>query len=550
VTDQAIQSESYDQRLADLLARLGDKLASGNELDMNTVCDSNPEFADELRELWGTLAVTRAAGLHRSTLELLTTAQAIQGLELPYDLAEYLLEEEIGRGGMGIVYRATRKRDSQIVAIKMILKGDFASPAERERFRVESHAAATLDHCNIVPIYEIGEHQGMPFYCMKLIQGQTLAERLADGPLPSRQAAKLICDVSGAIHYAHETGLLHRDLKPSNILIDESGTPFVTDFGLAKQRSGGGSLTKSGAVLGTPSYMSPEQAAGARGQVGVTSDVYSLGAILYHTLTGRPPFLGVTPVDTVLMVIEQDPINPRVLNRRVNRDLESIALRCLQKPKDLRYPTAKALQDDLTAFLNNAPVSATYGRFAQVIGNVFRETHHAGVLENWGVLWMWHSLVLFIACMVTHFMHAHGVRASSYVAFWTIGFGAWAAVFWWLRRRMGPVTFVERQIAHVWAASMCLVAFLFPLELILGLSPLSLAPLLGVVAGMTFVIKAGILSGSFYVYAVILFLCAMFMAIYPDYAMVLFGVTSAACFFFPGMKYYRRKRGNLTTDQM
>ena len=382
----------------------------------------------------------------------------------------------------------------------------------------------------------------MPFYCMKYIEGQTLAERLAKGPLPSRHAAELARSISDAIQCAHKNGVLHRDLKPSNILIDKEGIPFVADFGLAKYRTdNNGSLTKSGAILGTPSYMSPEQAAGEKKQIAETSDVYSLGAILYHMLTGRPPFLGVTPVDTVLMVIEQDPINPRVINRRVHRDIESIALRCLQKPKDLRYSTASALTDDLDAFLDERPVSAREGRMGQIVGNIFRETHHAGVLENWGVLWMWHSLVLLAASVATHLVYKTNSNSMTFIPVWSLGFVAWAGIFWWLRRRMGPVTFVERQIAHVWAASICMVVFLFPLEKSLGLSPLSLAPFLAIVAGMTFVVKAGILSGSFYIHGAALFLCAIVMVIFKDCAMIWFGVTASSCFFFPGLKYYRRK---------
>ena len=545
MSDQTTELDTYDQRLANLISQLGDQAAKGKHLDIEEFCSSHPEFADDLRGLWGTVALTQAVGTHRSQADDSSSRhEPAQILELPYDLGDYLLDAEIGRGGMGIVYRGLRKSDSTPVAIKMILKGDFASDVDRDRFDAEAEASAIVEHPNVVPVYEIGSHNGMPFYCMKYIEGQTLAERLATGPMSSRSAAELARSISDAIQCAHEKGVLHRDLKPSNILIDKDGTPYVADFGLAKYRTRSkGSLTKSGAVLGTPSYMSPEQAAGEKQQVAQTSDVYSLGAILYHMLTGRPPFLGVTPVDTVLMVIEQDPINPRVINRRVDKDIESIAMRCLQKPKDLRYENASKLTQDLDAFLNGQPVSAREGRMGQIIGNVLRETHHAGVLENWGLLWMWHSLVLIVSSVITHWVHETGGSEGSYIPFWSMGFVAWAGIFWWLRRRMGPVTFVERQIAHVWAASLCLVVFLFPLERSLNLEPLSLAPFLAIVAGMTFVVKAGILSGTFYLHAVALFLCAIAMAIFKDYAMVLFGLTSAACFFFPGLKYYLRKRG-------
>jgi len=262
-------------------------------------------------------------------------------------------------------------------------------------------------------------------------------------------------------------------------------------------------------------------------------------------LTGRPPFLGATPVDTVMMVLEQDPVAPRAINQRADRQLEIICMTCMQKPQDLRYKSAGELHRDVLAVQEGRPVHARLGRFGQIIGNLFRETHHAAVLENWGLIWMWHSLVLLVACLATEFMFwADDTVRWHYWLMWTLGLGTWAVVFWMVRRTMGPVTFVERQIAHVWAASMCCVAFLFPLEMALGLDVLQLAPLLGVVAGMVFLVKAGILSGSFYFQAVAMFATAIVMTIFPSIAMLLFGVSSGLCFFWAGQKYYRRRKSN------
>ncbi len=547
----SILKEDYDQRLADVIAGLMDGFSRGEQYVLEEVCLQHPEFSKDLRVLWATISVTQSVGKHQAGSGLTTVDFGAPNsvLDLPHDFGNYRLEQEIGRGGMGVVYRAIRKSDSCPVAIKMILRGDFATASDRQRFQVEAEAAAALDHPNIVPIYEIGECQGRAFYCMKLIEGETLSQRMAEGrPLPSSQAARLLREISWAIQEAHKHGVLHRDLKPSNILIDQMGRAYVADFGLAKRFSAAESLTKSGAILGTPSYMAPEQAAGTRGQVSAVTDVYSLGAILYQALTGRPPFRGESPVDTVLMVLEQDPVLPRVLNRRVNRNLEMVAMRCLQKPQDLRYESAASLANDLDAFLRNESMSAREGRIGQVIANLFRETHHAPVLENWGLIWMWHSLVLLVTCLVTQIMCEYDFKVYQYLLVWTVGFGAWVGVFWWLRRRMGPVTFVERQIAHVWAASLCGLIFLFPLEYHLHLEPLELAPLLGVVAGMAFVVKAGILSGWFYVQAFALFLTAIVMAIFPTYAMVIFGFVSAACFYFPGLKYYRRRQSSLNSN--
>jgi serine/threonine-protein kinase len=216
-----------------------------------------------------------------------------------------------------------------------------------------------------------------------------------------------------------------------------------------------------------------------------------------------------------------------------------ILIRCLQKPPDLRYPTAAKLADDLAAFLKDEPISAKSGQFAQVVARWFRETHHAPVLENWGLLWMWHSLVLVIASVLTELLQwNHGSRLS-YALLWTVGLGSWASVFWALRRRMGPVTFVERQIAHVWGAAMIGIGALFPVEWALGLDPLTLTPLLAVITGMMFFIKAGILSGAFYVQAASLLLSAVAMMKWPEVAHLIFAVVAGLCFFIPGLKYYR-----------
>ena len=288
--------------------------------------------------------------------------------------------------------------------------------------------------------------------------------------------------------------------------------------------------------------MSPEQAAGNRGQVGPTSDVYSLGSILYHMIAGRPPFKGQSAVDVVLMVLEEDAPPARTINPLANRDLEMVATRCMQKPVDLRYESAASLAEDLDAWLADEPVAARKGRMSQIAALMFRETHHAAVLENWGLLWVWHSLVLFVVCVLTNALQWYGIQSRmAFFLLWTAGLGAWAGVFWMMRQRMGPVTFVERQIAHVWAGSMISIGFLFPLEGILDLPVLKLSPMLGISSGVVFLIKASMLSGSFYFQAVSLFLTAIAMAWWPDYGHVIFGLVAAMCFFVPGWKYHRRR---------
>lgn len=541
-------SESpHDRLLATLLSDMADEVAAGREVDFAGICQEHPEVASDLRRLWGAVLVTDIAGVASEQMPAADssdqTGRRWQRLQLPTTIGDYELQEEIGRGGMGVVFRARQISLDRSVAVKMILRGRLASDNDLQRFLSEASATARLQHPHIVPVYEVGDIEGRPFFSMKLINGLTLSDQLLDGPMQEREAAELIATIARAIGFAHRRGVVHRDLKPSNILIDDDGTAMVSDFGLAKRFGVENDLTRSGMVIGTPSYMSPEQASGRRDDVGPASDIYSLGCVLYHALTGRPPLVAESMMELVMLVIEQDPTPPRALRPRLDRDLEMIVIRCLQKPADLRYETADELADDLEAYLRDEQVLAASGRFGQVMARLFRETHHAAVLENWGVLWMWHALVLLVASLLTWILEYREVQnLFSYVFVWVVGLGAWAAVFWKLRQRIGPVTFVERQVAHVWGSSMISIALLFPLEWWLRLPVLSLSPLLGVISASVFIIKAGMFSGLFYFQAAALLATAVVMAIVPRYAHLVFGIVAALCFFIPGFQYQRRRR--------
>ncbi|MEE3371572.1 MAG: serine/threonine-protein kinase, partial [Planctomycetota bacterium] len=270
----------------------------------------------------------------------------------------YDLLGELGRGGMGVVYKARDQKLKRIVALKMILSGTHASDEDMQRFQTEAEAVARLQHPNIVQIFEVAEHEGRPYIALEFADGGSLDQKIAGTPQNAAESAQLVETLARAMQQAHDNEIIHRDLKPANILLTADGEPRITDFGLAKRLDEDSSQTKSGAVMGTPSYMAPEQAASNSATLGPAADTYALGAILYHMLTGRPPFQAETQLDTIMQVISEEPLAPRKLNSSLPVDLETICLKCLEKDVHRRYESAEALAEDLRRFGAGEPIQA------------------------------------------------------------------------------------------------------------------------------------------------------------------------------------------------
>jgi len=341
-----------DPQLLGLLDGYLSRLQAGQRPDRGALLSEHPELAATLK------CLEALEGL----LPTVNTDSDVDALEpelqdLPRDFGPYELLEEVGRGGMGVVYKARQKALDRTVAVKMILATHLASPEHIRRFQVEAWAAARLRHSNITQIHDVGQQHGQHYFTMEYIEGESLAQRIARQRLSFDAIVRLLSVVARAVDHLHAQGVVHRDLKPSNILLDRDDQPYVTDFGLAKVFVAGSEATTTGVIAGTPSYMAPEQASGHSSEVGPASDIYSLGAILFELLTGEPPFRRENPLDTVLDILGREPRYPRQLNPRVPHGLELICLKCLAKSPADRYRSAAALADDLERFARHEPLS-------------------------------------------------------------------------------------------------------------------------------------------------------------------------------------------------
>jgi hypothetical protein len=382
-----------DEQIDELILRWEEARGQGVNLSPSALCAGCPQFVEEVRARIRAIEdMENILGVRDPDPRRTLHEEELNGTTLPAEplprIPGYEIVRVVGEGGMGVVYEAVQLDLGRTVAVKMI-SGPRLGPKLIARFRAEAEAAARLQHPNVLQIFEVGQVNERPFFSMEFVNGDTLAQRIArDRPAP-RQAAELVETLARAVHSAHTVGIIHRDLKPANVMLTPTGTPKIADFGLAKRLDEDSGHTQTGEILGTPAYMAPEQAEGKR-EIGPAADIYALGAILYELLTGKPPFQGTTPLDTLRLVTTREPVPPRKLNQLVPPDLEAICLKCLEKSPSLRYASAHDLAEDLRKFLDGRPVVA---RRTGVLGRAWK--------------WMWRhpvetafvGLLLGLACL-------------------------------------------------------------------------------------------------------------------------------------------------------
>jgi serine/threonine-protein kinase len=467
---------------------------------------------------------------------------------------DYLLLGELGRGGMGVVFKAFEPGLGRYVALKMVLPGALADEADLERFQTEAGAAARLQHPNIVKVHRVGVIDGRHYFSMDFIDGASLNQRLGDGPLPGKVAARYLATVARAIHHAHQHGILHRDLKPGNILLDRDNEPHVADFGLAKQLGDDHTRTRTGALLGTPSYMAPEQASG-RKDLSAATDVYGLGALLYELLTARPPFQGESTLDTVLQVLEHEPVPPSLLNPKVDRDLETICLKCLQKSPGDRYASASELADDLERYLNGDTISA---RSLNVLGYLARALDRSQFdveFRSYGNVLLWFALIVGVMHLIKYPLIATRQHAALVIGTQLAQFGLMVFVLWCYRKQgkgLLPTSTAERQLWSVWIGyviACTMISFIVRTHEKLGLDLAYegvLYPFFSIITGMAFFVLGASYWGMCYAIAVAFFALGAALVEAPAWGPLAFGGLWSATLVAIGLRLRRlgKERGS------
>jgi eukaryotic-like serine/threonine-protein kinase len=551
--ENTAEDEILDQSLQDTNA--ADQAHEDTGREMPTIMSSaNSEIESELPTLLPN---------NESEFRPLTIAGSdSQTVPVEHSIAGYDLVRELGRGGMGVVYKAQDQKLKRPVALKMILSGEYASGEEMQRFQIEAEAVAKLQHPQFVHIYDVGSHEGRHFISLEYVDGGDLNKYIDGRPQNAKASAKIVEKLARAMDVAHQQSIVHRDLKPANILLTARGEPKITDFGLAKVMDGNLGATRSGAVLGTPSYMAPEQAAGKRHMISAAADIYALGAILYHLMTGRPPFQCESAFDTLLQVIEDQPVSPRRLNNTVPIDLERIILKCLEKEPQHRYATANQLAADLRRYQDGESISIQSVNFIDKISRSLQRSKHDIDLQAWASMLYWIAGIVFMA-EVGIFIDVIGGPPYYWQSAAVIRLSQFSllAVVLWAYRDKWSVSMgsVERQMLSIWTAfllSCCLsllVAILIKTPEILD-NPIELFPHLypqfAILSGLIYCVIGSNYWGQCYIFGTAFFALSLTMTLDLTLAPLQFGGLWAICLMLIGrrLQFLTSHADELATD--
>ena len=504
--------EKSTATLEAVMAEYLERLEAGATPDPAAYLASYPQHASELRSFFRNhhwLGEASAPG-----------SPSLIGAKI----GSYEIESEIARGGMGIVYRARQEGLKRPVALKLISSGVLAGREERNRFRIEAKAAAGLQHPGIIAIHEIGSWQGYEYFSMTLVDGPTLQKNVDATTFDDHQSARLVREIANAVDYAHRFGIVHRDLKPDNILVSEDGRPLVTDFGLAKWHREGTMITRTGQVVGTPHYMSPEQACG-RGDSGVASDIYSLGAILYALLTGQPPHLGASAAEVLRSVLQDEPVEPRLIRHDVSPDLEKICLKAIRYEPEARYETSQALADDLDRYLAGEPTQAAGSGLLDRVAREIRRDQHQSHFEDWGLALIRIGIIILLTHVGIFFLQDW--QFPAWITYWIPRLVMMAAIFSTISHaRQGallPRSVAERPVWSIWFGYLLTLGVVNIVGFVDDQPASNLFPITSALSGFGFIAMAGHIWGGSAILGLGFFLVAFLSTLSVDLAPLWFG---------------------------